>query len=347
MIHILLIFLLVLPLFANDRKEHNSSYTNDAVVFIYHRFGESKYPSTNIKLEQFKYQLNYLQSNNYNIWSLSKIINHIINKKTILEKTVAITIDDAYKSVFDHAYPMLKKRGFPFTVFVNTQAIDDKFKSHVTWEQIRIMQKDGVKFANHSISHDSLLQKNNESDKNWKQRVQDEIIKTQQRLQEKLNPQTNTNPKLFSYPFGEYNLALLNIIKELGYVGVTQLSGPLGKDSNLSVINRFPMSEIYAIKSGFKTKLNTTTLPIKSISTKDPIIKENNPPKLTIELKEPISRIACFLSNGDRLNIKWLSKTKFEIMTNTKLKKPRTHYTCTAPAINGKWYWYSHLWIVK
>ena len=347
MIHILLTFFLLLPLFASNIKENRSAYSNDAVVFMYHRFGESNYPSTNIRIEQFEYQLNYLKSNKYNIWSLSKIIDHIIDKKPIPPKTAAITIDDAYKSVFYKAYPMLKQMSFPFTVFVSTNSIDNKSKTYMTWEQMRIMQKDGVQFANHSLTHDHLLQKSKESDENWKKRVKAEITKAQLRLQEKLDPKTNENPKLFSYPFGEYNTKLTKIVEDLGFIGITQLSAPIGQNSDLRIITRFAMSEIYATKIGFKTKLNTIVLPVRSVSTKEPVLKNNNPPKLRIELKKPISRLGCYLSSGDKLKIDWISKTQFEIVANSKLKKTRDRYTCTAPAKEGKWYWYSHLWIIK
>ena len=345
--HIVLIFVLLLPLFAKSVNEDKSGYSSSAVVFAYHRFGNSKYPSTNIKLEQFQYQLDYFEDNNYNVWPLSKIINHIIDKKPIPPKTVALTIDDAYKTVFSGAYPMLKEKNYPFTVFVNTNPIDNKSINYMTWEQMRIMQEHGAEFANHSLSHPFLLPYENESNEVWKKRVKKEILKAQKRLQEEFGSKTNENPKLFSYTFGEYNIPMADIVRELGFVGVAQVSGPVSQDSDLRAISRFAMSQTFATENGFKTKLNTLPLPIKSVSVEEPVIQDNNPPKLRIKLKERITRVGCFLSSGDRLEIDWISKTEFEIVADIKLKAPRDRYTCTAPAKDGKWYWYSHLWIIK
>ncbi len=344
--YLLLIFFLLLPLFAKSAKESETGYKAHAVAFIYHRFGRSKYPSTNIKREQFQFQLDYFEKNNYNVWSLSKIMNHIIDKKPIPPKTVAITIDDAYKSVFHVAYPMLKEKNYPYTIFVNTNPIDNKSINYMTWEEMRTMQKDGAEFANHSLSHPFLLPYKDETDKVWQKRVKKEILKAQKRLHQELGLQTNESPKLFSYPFGEYSLPMSKIVRGLGFIGVAQQSGPIRQDSDLGAIPRFAMAQKYASKSGFKTKLNTKPMPIESISPLNPITKENNPPKLRIKLKEPL-RVGCFIASGERIDVKWLSKREFEIVADAKLKPPRNRYTCTARAKDGSWYWYSHLWILK
>ncbi|MDD2449034.1 MAG: hypothetical protein PHS42_11800 [Sulfurimonas sp.] len=89
---------------------------NSAVAFMYHRFGEPKYPSTNIKIEQFRDQLEYLKANDYNVWHLSKIISYIKAKKELPPKTVALTIDDAYISFYENGYPLLKEFGFAFSL---------------------------------------------------------------------------------------------------------------------------------------------------------------------------------------------------------------------------------------
>jgi len=337
-----LILFFTLPIFAVELKEPDS-----AVVFMYHRFGESKHPSTNITLEQFRYQLEYLKENNYNVWPLSKIINRIIDKKSIPPKTVALTIDDAYISTYTKAYPMLKSKNFPFTVVVSTNPVDNRSKFYMSWEQMREMQANGAEFANHSLSHDFLLQRDNETTLAWKKRVTNEIQKAQLRLKEEFGEDTNENPRLFSYPFGEYDMQTIELMKELGYIGMTQTSGPIGANIDLRALSRFPMAEAFATSKGFITKLNTLPMPIESVSQTDPLLKGENPPKLRIKLKEPLKYVGCYISSGEAIKVERISQTQIEIIANTALKAPREKYTCTAPAKDGKWYWYSHLWIVK
>ena len=322
-------------------------FAGSAVVFMYHRFGEVKYPSTNITMKQFNSQLDYLEENNYNVLPLSEIIKSIRDKQTLPAKTVAITIDDAYISMFEKAYPILKSKKFPFTVFVSTNAVDNKSKFYTSWQQMREMKKNGAEFANHSLSHDYLLPKKDEEKELWKKRVSKEIRGAQKRLHEELGSDTNENPRLFSYPFGEYDVDTIELLKELGYVGITQTSGTIGLNSDLMIINRFPMAEAFANKEGFVTKLNTLPMPIESTSPLQALVRENNPPKLYIKLKQPLKNMTCYISSGEMIKTKKISDTEFEVQANYKLKAPREKYTCTSPAEGGNWYWHSHLWIIK
>ena len=318
-----------------------------AVVFMYHRFGESKYPSTNIKLEQFEAHLEYLKQNGYKVVPLSEIVSNISKGSPIPEKSVAITIDDAYKSVYTQAFPRLKAKGFPFTVFVNTASIDNDSKNYMSWSEMREMKAHQAEFANHSTSHDYLLPKDNESKEQWQKRLRDEVENAQHRLQEELGDSTNKNPKLLSYPFGEYTLESAEFIKSLGYIGITQTSGSLDKYSDHRFLPRFPMAELFGDMEGFVLKLKTLPLPIKEVSSKEPLVVSKNPPILEIELKYPLENIGCYLSNGEPLIVKHISKTKIEIKAKQRLQSPRDKYTCTAQVDKGRWYWYSHLWIVK
>jgi len=336
-IYILLITLLISDAFASS----------SAVVFMYHRFGEERYPSTNITLKQFEYQLNYLKENNYTVWPLSKVVNYIHQKKSLPPKTVALSMDDAYRSIYTTAFASLKRQGFPFSVFVNTNPIDNKSKRYLTWEQMREMAQHGGEFLNHSLSHDYLTPKKDEAEDMWKKRVTKEVESAQKRLQEELGSTTNKNPKLFSYPFGEYSEKTAELVSSLGYIAFTQASGPIGFESDLRALSRFPMAETYATQKGFLTKLNTLPLPVEISSPFEPLIQKNNPPKLYIKLKYPVKNVGCYLSNGEPLKIEWLSQNEFYTRAKEPLLPPRNRYACTAPSSDNKTFWYSHLWIVN
>ncbi len=321
--------------------------SNSAVVFTYHRFGETTYPSTNITLEQFKNQLEYLKENDYKVWALSKIVRSIENKKKLPSKVVAITMDDAWKSVYENAYPLLKEKGFPFTVFINTSPIDHKSKSFVTWQQIQEMSENGAEFANHTKTHDFLIPKRGESQSVWQARIKAEIVKAQERLQEKLGKKTNEAPRLLSYPFGEYTQESADFIKSMGYVGVTQISGVLSSSSDLRAIPRFPMSERYASLEEFVLKLKTRAMEVESVEPWSPVVRDENPPILHLKLQHPMQNFACYNSNGKLLTLTWLSDTEVEMVAKSPLKPPRDKYTCTAQTPQNQWYWYSHLWILN
>ncbi|WP_428739711.1 polysaccharide deacetylase family protein [Sulfurimonas sp.] len=312
---------------------YNCFADTHAVVFTYHRFGNDKYPSTNISKEQFKEQLEYLHRNNYNVLKLSTIINLLKQNKELPPKSIALTMDDAYKSVYTVAFPMLKEYNYRCCVFVNTQPIDRLSKNYMSWDEMREMKKYGVEFANHSFSHPYLIQKKDILDK--------EIKQAQKRLHEELGDDTNENPKMFSYPFGEYDTDIQQYLQKNGYIGITQTSGVLYKE-NLHEIPRYPMSEKFATKQGFQLKLNTLPLPIESVKADE----TQTPPSLQIKLKKHLN-IGCFLSSGEMIDVTWKDETTFQIQAKEKFTSRREKYTCTAKAQKGKWYWFSYLWVDK
>ncbi len=323
------------------------SAQNSCVVFMYHRFGEDKYPSTNITIKQFENHLRYIKNNGFKVWPLSKIVRYIKDGREFPNKTVAITVDDAYISTYTKAYPMLKAEKFPFTVFVSTNAVDSGSKNYMNWHQMREMSKYGVEFANHSLTHHYLLRAKDETKVQWAERFKSEVDGAQKRLHEELGILTNENPKLFSYPFGEYNEEMMEMLKSLEYVGVTQLSGAIDADTDLKELPRFAMAEIFGDIKDFALKIGTLPLPVESVIPKEPLIILQNPPVLRVKLKEVVKNIGCYKADGEKIKMKWLSDIEFLIYSSTPLKAPRDRYTCTAPSISGRWYWYSHMWIIK
>ena len=97
----------------------------------------------------------------------------------------------------------------------------------------------------------------------------------------------------------------------------------------------------------FILKLHTLPLPLRETSNEDTIVDEsNNPPLFSITLKKELKDLQCFTSNGEKIKMNWLSKKHVQMQSNSLLKYPRDHYTCTAMASKGRWYWYSHMWVV-
>ncbi len=334
-------------LFANELNQELIDEKGHAVVFMYHRFGDERYPSTNIRLEQFEKQLDYIEKNGFNVWPLSKIVRYLLEAKKLPKKTVALTIDDAYITTYTEGYPRLRAKRFPFTVFVSTHAVDTGSQNYMSWEQMREMSRHGAEFANHSLTHPFLLPHSSETTGKWKNRVVREIEEAQKKLHKELGISMNENPKLFSYPFGEYNQNIIKILKELKYVGVTQTSGVISSDTDLRTLPRFAMAEAYANIDDFILKINTLPLPVKSVSPIEPIVTRNNPPILRLRLERHIENVQCYISSGERINVKWISNTELQIEANSPLKAPRDRYTCTAPAKNSRWYWHSNLWIIR
>ena len=100
---------------------------------MYHRFNEDKYPSTNIKLDIFIKHMNIIKENGYEFLNPNNFENKLYSNKEI--KMMLITIDDAFKSFYDFAWPYLKKHKIPFILFVSTEPVGSN--GYMTWEQIK------------------------------------------------------------------------------------------------------------------------------------------------------------------------------------------------------------------
>jgi len=107
---------------------------DSAVVLMYHRFGEDRYPSTNIRIEQFEAHLNHLQDRCYTVVPLADVLAAIKDSASLPDRAVAITIDDAYRSVYDVAFPLFKARQFSFAVFVATDGVDEQRPAYMSWD---------------------------------------------------------------------------------------------------------------------------------------------------------------------------------------------------------------------
>jgi len=321
---------------------------SDAVVFIYHHFGVDAYPSTNIRIEQFEAQIEYLENSGHQIWPLEKIADYIYQGKKIPDNIIALTIDDAYISVLTEAYPRLIKRGWPFTVFVSTDSIDQQQSAYMSWDQMRSMKKKGVSFANHSSSHAFLINRlPDESLADWEKRVKKDIKNAQRRIEKELGK----TPKLFAYPYGEYNIALKNIIEELGYIAFGQHSGAIVTNSDKYILPRYPMAERFAAMKEFIIKANSRAMPLQQPYIIEPVITNMLRPRLEVTLEESdalLEQLNCYASEQGRMDINWQDKNKrnFSIQSKHPLPIGRSRYNCTAPsASDGRYYWFSQLWI--
>ena len=94
------------------------------LILTYHRFSLEK-NSSKISAAEFELHLKYLSKNN-RVLPLAETIDYLREGKTLPPNTTVITIDDGYNDAYDIAFPLLKKFGFPATVYAITDFMDAK-----------------------------------------------------------------------------------------------------------------------------------------------------------------------------------------------------------------------------
>ena len=310
-----------------------------AVVLMYHRFGESRYPSTNITIEQLEAHIEELKSGPYHVLPVADIIDALKLGGPLPDHAVGITIDDAYASAYTEAWPRLRRAGFPFTVFVATDPVDRGVAGMMTWDQIREMARAGVAIGHHSVSHPHMA--GGEASVNAR-----ELAKAGARIAGELG----RAPVLFAYPYGEASLAVIDLVREAGFAAAFgQHSGAIGGASNFLYLPRFSLNETYGDLTRFRRVVNTLPLPVGDVAPEDPLIAGPNPPAVGFTVGDDVGgldRLACFASHEGKVKVERLGSTRIEVRMKEPLPKGRTRLNCTLPTKSGRWRWLGHQFYV-
>ncbi|MBT8440272.1 MAG: polysaccharide deacetylase family protein, partial [Gammaproteobacteria bacterium] len=110
---------------------------NHCVILQYHHFSDETPAVTSVRLKQFDNHLEYLKTHNFNVLPLRYVVNALRNKNELPDRCVSLTVDDAYLSVYQNAFPRLQEYGWPLTVFVNTEGVDKGISAYMNWDQLR------------------------------------------------------------------------------------------------------------------------------------------------------------------------------------------------------------------
>ena len=304
----------------------------DLKVLMYHRFNEFKYPDTNISSAVFEEHIHYLLDQNYRILPLTKLVDFLRNSKEIPNKSVFITIDDAFKSFYDHGFPILKKLKLPFSIFVSTDFVSNHEKSDfMSWEMLRDISESNGLILNHTKNHQSLL--NKEVDM-----IKQNIIENQTLIEKNLGPQ----PKILSYPFGESNINIEEIVKKLSYeIAFSQHSSNITRNENLFRLPRFALNEEFGNLSRFKLILKSKPLMVKQINFNDTILNADNF-ILSFKSKIPSKNINCFINND--ANLFKEDNEYFNLLKISNLKLGlRYRINCTHINANGEIFWFGKM----
>ena len=311
------------------------------ITIMYHRFEENKYPSTNIRINEFLDHLNMIKTSGIKFINPSNFEEELINNKK--QRKLLLTIDDGYQSFYDKAWPILKESQIPFILFVSTREVGKK--GYMSWDKIReIMEYDFVEIGNHSHTHEYLIDFTDiEIEKDLKNSIN--IFKKE----------IGKNSIFFSYPFGEYSTKLKNIVIDLGFkYAFGQHSGVVDHTKNYFEMPRFPINEKYGETKRFRTILKTLPFPFKSIQPENRYISDiNNPPKVNIQFYKNIKNlknINCFSNEEDKWrNSKINFDDKFNLSINLEGKfiTERGRINCSLREANGFYRWLGIQFVVK
>ena len=305
---------------------------SNITVLMYHRVGDDRYPSTSISQELFEKHIEYLVEENINVLPITELSKYLKKEISLTNKTVFITIDDAYRSFFQNGFPILKKNKLPFGIFVSSDYVSSAEESEfMSWSMLKEVSNSNGLILNHSKSHESLVGMDIQT-------LKKEVEQNQIEIEKKIGKQ----PKIFSYPYGESSRTIEEMIKILNYeIAFSQHSAPIQLDQNKYRLPRYALNEEFGSLKRFKMIVKTKPLEIFESSFDDSIV---NADELDFNFltKFPSELINCFVNNsaamikkdeGEKVNL-YLSKLENGV---------RYRINCTYVNQRGEIFWYGKM----
>ena len=192
-------------------------------ILCYHRFGNGNGNGNGngkmvISTANFAAQLDWLARNDYHVIPLSQLVAFLEGRQAVPKRSVVITIDDGYESVYRYALPLLRKYGFAATLFVYTDFIGAT--DALSWAQLQDMAASGlVDVQAHSKTHRNLIERDaGDPDERYRQMLETEVRGPRETLERRLPVQV----RHYAFPYGDANQSLLDLLARQRYqLGLT------------------------------------------------------------------------------------------------------------------------------
>ena len=173
--------------------------------------------------------MQFIKSKGFKTVTITDLIKYVNGEKELPEKPIVITFDDGFETVYEYAYPLLKKMNMcgvasivgEYTTFFTEHPDHNIQYSYLDWNQVKeLTQSNVIEIQNHSydlhknsdIRH-GISKNNSEDVAAYNKEVGNDIIKMQNIMKEK----TNYTPNTLTFPFGAYKKETILLAKNLGF----------------------------------------------------------------------------------------------------------------------------------
>ena len=228
--------------------------TAQTLIFCYHRLVDKvRYPGTEITPADFEAQMKQLKDSGITVISMQDLLAWKRGEKNIPPRCAVITFDDGWKSQYEVAWPIMKKFGYPFTMFIYCEGVAGGSLGGgqaITWEQLADMRDNGIDIEAHSATHQDLREGHNIMlagaggkktrtklvGPQYEQWLQNEVVGCKQLLEQRLAIKVNC----FAVPFGTYNEHVKEVARNAGYEAMFTVYGqPITFNSPLDSLGRY------------------------------------------------------------------------------------------------------------
>src|SRR6201981_1998742 len=228
--------------------------TAQVLIFCYHRLVDKiRYPGTEITPAAFEAQMKELKDKGITVISMQDLLAWKRSEKNMPPRCAVITFDDGWKSQYEVAWPMMKKYGYPLTLFIYTEGVRGGTLGGgeaITWEQLADMRDNGVDIQAHTATHQDLREgpsvlviepggkraRKKLTGAEYEKWVQNEVVGCKELLEQRLGIKVNC----FAVPFGNYNDHVKELARNAGYEAMFTVYGqPITFTSPVDSIGRY------------------------------------------------------------------------------------------------------------
>ena len=220
---------LIIPLKFRQRGGLSFRGYQTVPVISYHKFSKTKVDRTTVQESAFEAQMQYLRQNGYRVLTMAEFFDFLDFHRVIPKKSVVITIDDDWRSAYEIAFPILRRYGYPATLFVYTDSIRDKGPD---WGLIGEMSQSGIDIQGHTKTHRNLDKRlSQESFREYFEALKKELTESAEIIRKRLNKKV----KYLAYPYGDTNPLIIAFLRKIGYRGAFTVK----RGSNPSFIHHY------------------------------------------------------------------------------------------------------------
>jgi len=185
--------------------------------------------------EDFAAQMQYLASHGYRPLTLAEFEGFLEHKQTVPPKTVMITFDDGYESVYRYAFPVLKRYRFPAVVFLITSLVGKSPSNpglhaltYLTWPQIREMYESGLlDFESHTHDMHHYLPEQPSPAPALVASPPGQVLADLEASRRRIFEHLGYLPTALAYPYGAYTAQTAQLARQAGFrLAFTTRPGP-------------------------------------------------------------------------------------------------------------------------
>lgn len=183
-------------------------------------------------IAEFSAQLTRLQKAGARPISLDTLYRYLATGRPVPPRgAVVLCFDDNTRGIFDHAFPLLQKRRWPFAVSAHTAYVGVRTgKEHNTWEQLQAMERGGARVVSQTHTHPADLRALSET----------ALVREMGMSKARMDRRMGRPTRFVTYPSGKWDRRVALAAQRAGYVlGLTEDRGPAETSPHLLGLHRY------------------------------------------------------------------------------------------------------------